>query len=100
MICEVLGYTRQAYYKHLILDDKRSSRNEKAIQTVRVIRRTQTDAGGRKLHIMLNEGRSIHQVKIGRDALFELLDKNSLLLKKKKKTHPTTNSRHDFQVYP
>jgi transposase InsO family protein len=95
-----MGYTRQGYYKHLLLDEKREQCNVKILEAVRDIRHTQAKAGGRKLKMMLEEGRAMHTVKIGRDALYELLNKHNLTLKKKKRTHPTTNSRHSFQVYP
>lgn len=100
MICSALGYTGQAYYKHLLLDEKREKLNVMVVETVKEIRHTQPRAGGRKLHLMLKEGRAKYKLKIGRDALFELLNRYKLTLKKKKRTYPTTNSRHPFQVYP
>lgn len=100
MICSSLGYTRQAYYKHLLLEEEHEQRNAKILEAVRNIRHTQSKTGGRKLQVMLKEGKAMHQIKIGRDALFELLNKHKLTLKKKKRTYPTTNSRHKFPVYP
>lgn len=100
MICHAFGYTRQAYYKHLFLDEEREEQSVKVVEVVQEIRHIQPKAGGRKLHVMLKEGRSIYQIKIGRDALYELLHKHKLILKKEKRNHPTTNSRHNFQVYP
>ena len=41
-----------------------------------------------------------HQIKIGRDALFELLANNNLLVKRRKKRAITTNSFHLLRRYP
>lgn len=55
--------------------------------------------GGRKLFNLLQSFLMDHQIKMGRDALFELLSENNLLIKKRKKTVKTTNSYHWYQKY-
>lgn len=52
--------------------------------------------GTRKLHHILQEKR----VNIGRDALFDLLRKNGLLVKNRKRKVFTTQSKHWFNKYP
>ncbi|WPR77525.1 hypothetical protein [Algoriphagus sp. NG3] len=41
-----------------------------------------------------------HQIKMGRDALFELLSVNNLLIKRRKRRVHTTNSFHWLRKYP
>jgi putative transposase len=100
LICQVMGYSRQAFYQHLQLDIVREEKNAKVLEAVKVIRHIQPKAGGRKLQSMLKKGKAKYTITIGRDALYELLSKHKLTLKQKKRYHPTTNSRHNFQVYP
>src|SRR5688572_14433823 len=41
-----------------------------------------------------------HQIKIGRDGLFNLLADNGLLVRKRRSTMKTTQSYHRFRKYP
>lgn len=41
-----------------------------------------------------------HQIKLGRDALFDLLAANSLLVRRRKRSIRTTNSSHWLRKYP
>ena len=41
-----------------------------------------------------------HQIKIGRDALFDLLSSNHLLVRKRKRRIQTTQSSHWLRKYP
>lgn len=100
MICHTLGYSRQGYYKHLLLEEKREHEYAAVMEKVRSIRRIQPFVGGRKLHQMLKRDRAKDDIRIGRDALYELLNRHRLTLKKKKRSYATTNSRHNLQVYP
>lgn len=100
MICKLLGYTRQAYYKHLVLAEKREERDAKVVESVKEIRQILPFTGGRKLKQMIEKGKAKYTVRIGRDALYELLHRYKLIIKKRKKSHPTTNSKHSHQVYP
>lgn len=56
--------------------------------------------GGRKLYELLDPFMREHQIKMGRDALFDLLSTNGLLIKRRKKGVYTTNSFHYFHRYP
>jgi transposase InsO family protein len=55
--------------------------------------------GGRKLYELLHPFLLEHQIKMGRDALFDLLSANGLLVRKKKRKIYTTNSYHWFKKY-
>jgi transposase InsO family protein len=64
------------------------------------IRERHKRIGGRKLYKLLEPFMLEHQIKMGRDALFNLLSDNNLLVKRRKKTAKTTNSYHWFHRYP
>ena len=56
--------------------------------------------GTRKLHYLLRNSFAEHGVRIGRDALFDLLREEQLLVGKKKRYTKTTNSKHWMKKYP
>ena len=56
--------------------------------------------GGRKLYELLEPFTLEHQLKIGRDALFNLLAANQLLVRSRKRRVHTTNSFHWLRKYP
>ena len=64
------------------------------------IRKQQPKCGGRKLLFMLQPFFMQHQIVIGRDSFFDLLAKNKLLVRNKKRRVNTTNSKHFFYRYP
>ena len=64
------------------------------------IRRWQPRCGGRKLLVMLQPFLQQQKINIGRDAFFDLLAKNKLLVRKRKRSVHTTNSKHFFYRYP
>jgi len=55
--------------------------------------------GARKVFKLLDSFLIDHQIKMGRDALFELLSENNLLIKKRKNYARTTNSYHWYHKY-
>jgi len=63
------------------------------------IRSLHPHIGGRKLHIMLKPFMQEHQIKMGRDKLFDLLSMYGLLVKKRKRRVHTTNSLHWMKKY-
>jgi transposase InsO family protein len=56
--------------------------------------------GGRKLYEKLYPFLLSHQIKMGRDALFDLLAANGLLVKKRRRRYITTWSGHRFNKWP
>jgi len=56
--------------------------------------------GTRKLYDLLQPFMMEHRVKLGRDALFDLLASNQLLVKKRKRKVQTTYSNHWLRKYP
>jgi len=56
--------------------------------------------GGRKLHELLQPYLLQHQIKMGRDSLFDLLQVNQLLVRRRKRRIYTTQSFHWLRKYP
>jgi putative transposase len=56
--------------------------------------------GGRKLYYLLQPVLLTHQIKMGRDALFDLLAAHRLLVRKKRRSVRTTWSNHWLKKYP
>lgn len=99
-LCRLFGLSRQAYYKHSwgVLD--RNKTDEIILKLVRKIRETHPRIGTRKLHQMLQPLLVEHEIKIGRDGLFNLLANNHLLIRRRKRKVYTTQSQHWLRKYP
>lgn len=95
-LCDWFGYSRQGYYQHKRLVERRRNEEEMVLAMVRQFRYQQPRVGGRKLYHMLQEC----DVNIGRDHLFEILRNHHMLVQKRKRYTRTTDSRHPFRYYP
>lgn len=98
--CRLLGITRQAYYKHFWCQESESIEQELVLKQVRLIRKSHRRMGTRKLYELLDGFMLEHQIKMGRDALFDLLAANNLLVRRKRKNIYTTHSFHWLRKYP
>jgi transposase InsO family protein len=99
-LCGLFGYSRQAFYKQQRLQLIEQSRGGLILQQVLDIRKEQPRCGARKLLIMLKPFFRKQGIQIGRDAFFSLLAKNKMLIRKRKRSTHTTNSKHFFYRYP
>jgi putative transposase len=99
-LCGLFGYSRQAFYKQQRLQLIEQSRDGLILQQVLNIRKEQSRCGTRKLLVMLQPFFKKQDIQIGRDAFFQLLAKNKLLIRKRKRSTHTTNSKHFFYRYP
>ena len=91
------GMSRQAYYQARQRGKQGAEREEQALKRVRALRAEHPRLGTRKLY---HEGaQTFRALKIGRDALFDLLRKEDLLVKRRRRQVRTTNSRHGFGAY-
>ena len=70
------------------------------IKAVKKIREEQPKIGVRKLQVLLRPVLEQHNIKVGRDGLFDLLREFGLLVKLKRYKHYTTDSKHQFYKYP
>lgn len=99
-ICRLFGMTRQAYYQHFWRQADVCLENELIISEVKAIRRLHPAIGTRKLLVMIQPFLLEHQIKLGRDALFDLLSEHRLLIRKRKRSVKTTQSHHWLRKYP
>ena len=99
-LCRLLGVTRQAYYQRLRRFEERTIESHLILHEIHHIRKSHRRMGGRKLYEKLEPFMLEHQIKMGRDALFELLSANQLLVKKSRNRVYTTNSFHWLRKHP
>lgn len=99
-ICRLLGVTRQAYYQNLWQQEALGIEESLVLSEVISIRENHRAMGGRKLYEKLQPFFLQHQIKMGRDALFDLLSINGLLVKKRRRRFITTNSNHWLKKWP
>ena len=101
MICGLFGKTRQAHYKCKWNEDKLVLKHAVIVKTVEDIRLSMPRIGTRKLKFLLDTKLKTHDIKIGRDKLFDLLHDYGLLIRKRRKRKTiTTDSGHPFKKYP
>lgn len=97
----LLGNSRQAYYQGVKYQQKEAYQDDMIIEEVLRYRKDQKRLGTRKLLEEMEIFLASHCFKIGRDAMFSLLDERGLLVRKRKRRGPqTTFSRHRFKKYP
>ena len=99
-ICRLLGVTRQAFYKHFRYISDQCTEEQLLLEEISNIRRIHPVMGGRKLYYLLQPFLLEHQIKMGRDALFDLLAINKMLIRKRKRKVSTTQSHHWLRKYP
>jgi putative transposase len=99
-ICRLLGYTPQAYHKHQNKIMRLHLQEGMILEQIQRVRKHQPRYGGRKLFVELTSFFEQHHIKMGRDAFFDLLRRNKLLVRKLKRNVYTTMSKHHFRRYP
>jgi putative transposase len=99
-LCRLLGVTRQSFYQYEWRSQDINVQAELILGQVSSIRHLHPAIGTRKLYLLLQPFLLDHQIKIGRDGLFDLLNGYGLLVRKKKMRVATTQSHHRFYKYP
>ena len=92
--------TRQAHYQHNWHRECLSVEHCLVLRQVEQIRQFHRCMGTRKLYEKIQGFLIEHKIKIGRDALFDLLASNGLLVRKKKRAVSTTMSYHRYHKWP
>ena len=99
VLCRLFGKTRHAYYDSLWRKEDCLVKEDVILQEVASIRKELPRLGTRKLHYMLQNKLSSHQIQLGRDYLFDLLAEHKLLVRQRKRRITTTDSRHWMKKY-
>ena len=92
--------SRQAYYGQRRREYEQGKRDEDILAQVRQVRLRQPRIGTRKLHYLLSEPLREANIKLGRDALFDVLRRARMLVPCKRAYHKTTDSHHRFRRHP
>jgi len=95
--CELLGLSRQVYYRAIKSKQRRQCVAKQVLYLVGSVRMEQPRIGTRKLYHILKE--PLQELGVGRDRLFGILKANHLLIKPKRSYHITTNSHHRFRKH-
>lgn len=96
----MFGISKQAYYQRQTASKKKDHDNQLVLEEVARIRKLMPFAGTRKLINYLKLFLTQNNIKMGRDALFNLLRNRGLLIRKTKQFHITTDSKHSFRKSP
>lgn len=100
-LCSLLGYSTQAYYKFHRAKEKKYLERDLLLHQVNLLRTHQKKIGTRKMYSLLQPFMQEHNLILGRDAFFDLLRDNGLLVRRRKRRKPiTTFSNHPFKKYP
>jgi len=100
VLCRLFGKTRHAYYDHQWRRQDQTLKDDIILQLVHKIRNTSLPRlGTRKLLVLLKPELDAHQIKVGRDYLFDLLAEHKLLIRRRKRKVFTTDSRHWMRKY-
>lgn len=99
-LCWLFGVTRQAYYQSLNRAEFIGIEQDLVLKEVILIRSNHPRIGTRKLYIMMEQFMLTHQIKMGRDALFDLLSLHGLLIRRRRRKVITTQSNHWMKKYP
>ena len=98
--CLLFGKSRQAYYEQHINIENRQLTGALVIKLVEEIRKDLPRAGVPKLYHLLKEPLAAHGIKMGRDALYELLGTHGYLIRYRRRKVYTTDSNHPYKKYP
>lgn len=98
-LCGWFGLTRQAYYQNGWRGIGTNIEAGLLLAEVLAIRESHKRMGTRKLYDKLEPFMLEHQIKMGRDALFDLLASHHMLVRKRKRRIQTTQSNHWLRKY-
>jgi transposase InsO family protein len=97
--CSLFGHSRQGWYEQTKREDEQHMADAIVLKLVGEIRLDLPRAGVPKLHFMLQEKLAAHGIKMGRDALYQLLGEHGYLLRYRRRKPYTTNSNHPYKKY-
>jgi len=99
-LTELLGKSKQGYYKQKNRIERVEFQETMILEMVENKRKLWKKGSGRNLHAALSEEFKQHGIKLGRDKFFDLLRRNGLLVKPRRRKTSTTNSYHQYHKYP
>jgi putative transposase len=100
LCCSLLGHSRQAFYQFKKQSEVQALQEELVVRQVIGERKIMERLGCRKLLLRLHDFLQQHAINMGRDAFFDLLRRNGLLVRRRKRKMATTDSNHWLRKYP
>jgi transposase InsO family protein len=97
--CKLFGKSRQAFYEQKNVVHSKPLEESMVLKWVLEIRKDLPRCGTSKLYESLKPRLEEHNIKLGRDALYRLLDNYGLLIRQRKSRAITTNSNHPYRKY-
>lgn len=98
--CGLFGICRQSIYQSEERSRKRLDRLKDVRQMVQEVRKDMPRLGTRKLYYLLKDEFRAKGLKLGRDAFFDHLRSEHLLIRPKKNYTKTTDSKHWLKKHP
>lgn len=98
--CRQFGKSRQGWYEQQNKGEDQDMAQALVIGLVKEIRAELPRCGTTKLHFMLEQRLKEHSIKLGRDALYDLLRQHGYLIRQRRRKPYTTDSTHPFRKYP
>jgi putative transposase len=98
--CSLFGKSRQAWYEQTQRQNEQQLSDTMVLKLVAEIRSELPRLGTRKLHHLLDVHLQAHQIRVGRDKLYELLGHHGYLLRYRRRKAYTTDSNHHYRKYP
>jgi len=99
-VYQCFGISKQAYYQRLKNNLVKEKQHKIVLELIIKVRRRMPKTGVKKLYKHIKNELIENDIKMGRDALFDLLRSYGLLVKKTKRFHITTDSNHFFYKSP
>ena len=99
ILCRLFGKTRHAYYDHQRRVQDDGLKVELVLQEVLKIREFLPRLGTAKLYYKLQPFLQDHQIKLGRDYLYDLMREYKLDIRRRKRKALTTDSHHWMHKY-
>jgi len=99
ILCTLFGKTRHAYYDHQWRVQDDGLKIELVLQQVLKIRESLPRLGTAKMHHKLQPFLQDHQIKLGRDHLYDLMREYNLDIRRRKRRVITTDSHHWMHKY-
>ena len=98
-LCALFGKTRHALYDHQWRRGQEVYTDDIILKYVHEVRQQLPRLGTRKLIYKIAPLLEAHGIKVGRDYLFDLLDRHKMLIRQRKRKVITTDSRHWMHKY-
>ena len=98
-LCGLFGLTRQAYYKANKRQDIQREKDQLMLKKLKRLREELPGVGTRKLQHLTVSYRKKHSIKMRRDKMHELLRKEDMLIRFRRRRTRTTYSDHSYMRY-